>query len=77
MFNSAGACDPKGPDADLAAQLAKLWPHRNHESSAFKAFFCACGAHQWRALNLAELSRGKQVRYCFWCSKLKIDDVIY
>jgi hypothetical protein len=64
-------------DAQLLASLAKLWPHREHESNAIKNLFCSLGLHYWRQLNLSELHPGKVVRYCFWCPKIKVDGVIY
>ena len=64
-------------DADLAASLAKLWPHREHESNAIKNLFCCAGLHRWRRLDLTELHPEKEVRFCFWCSKIRIDGVIY
>jgi hypothetical protein len=65
------------PDQALAASLAKLWPHREHESNAVKALLCRCGLHRWRTLDLSELVPGRDVRYCFWCSKVRIDGTIY
>jgi hypothetical protein len=64
-------------DAALAASLAKLWPHREHESNAVKNLFCRVRLHRWRQLNLEELAPDKDVDYCFWCSKIRIDGVLY
>jgi hypothetical protein len=64
-------------DAELVASLAKLWPHREHESNAVKNLFCSVGMHRWRSLDLSELHPEKEVRYCFWCSKIEVDGVIY
>jgi hypothetical protein len=64
-------------DSELVASLAKLWPHREHESNAIKNFFCSVGFHRWRQLDLSKLHPGKEVRYCFWCPKIKVDGVIY
>jgi hypothetical protein len=64
-------------DAVLAASLAKLWPHREHESNCFKNLFCVFGLHRWLQLNLGSLAQGKKVRYCFWCSRVRVDGVIY
>jgi hypothetical protein len=64
-------------DGALATSLAKLWPNREHESNAIKNLFCSFGLHRWRQLNLDELARNKEVHYCFWCSKVRIDKVIY
>jgi hypothetical protein len=64
-------------DSELAVSLARLWPHREHESSAVKNLFCLVGMHRWRQLDLSKLYPRKEVRYCFWCSKIRIDGVIY
>jgi hypothetical protein len=64
-------------DAALAISLAKLWPHREHESNSIKALFCACGVHRWRQLKLDEWLPGKEIRFCFWCSSVKVDGIIY
>jgi hypothetical protein len=34
-------------DSQLLASLAKLWPHREHESNAIKNLFCSVGLHRW------------------------------
>ncbi len=64
-------------DAALAVSLAKLWPHREHESNAVKGLLCRCGAHCWRTLDLENLAPGRNVSYCFWCAKVRIDGTIY
>jgi hypothetical protein len=64
-------------DAELATSLAKLWPHREHESSALKNFLCSAGLHRWRQLDLEQLAQKRKVDYCFWCSNVRIDGVIF
>jgi hypothetical protein len=64
-------------DAALAAALGKLWPHREHESNAVKSLLCHFGLHRWRQLDLKELVPDKEVQFCFWCSKVRVDGVIY
>jgi hypothetical protein len=65
-------------DRDLATSLAKLWPNRLHESNAFKNLFCRVGLHHWARVCLrALLAEGKDVKYCRWCSAVKIDGEIY
>jgi hypothetical protein len=66
-----------GPDYDLARRVAKLWPHRKHESVALAAFLCRFRIHYWRTLNLSELVPEKTIQHCFWCSQVRIDAVIY
>jgi len=63
-------------DPELIAALAKLWPHREHESSALKNLGCSVGLHRWRQLDLSALYAGRKIQYCFWCSKIRIDGVI-
>jgi hypothetical protein len=74
-LSSANLPDPA--DAMLIASLARLWPHREHESNAIKNLCCMAGMHRWRALDLSELHPGKDVRHCFWCSKIRVDGVTY
>jgi hypothetical protein len=69
--------DPVSADSVLITSLARLWPHREHESNAVKNLFCLAGLHRWRQLDLNELYPAKEVRYCFWCSKIKVNGVIY
>jgi len=64
-------------DQQLATHLAKLWPHREHEAPSFAGLFCRVGLHRWRSLNTAQIAPQKQVRFCFWCSVVKIDGQIY
>lgn len=75
MLQPATAAHPA--DAELVASLARLWPHREHESNSIKNLFCSVGLHRWRPLDLSELHPERKVRYCFWCSKIKVDGVIY
>ena len=65
------------PDADLAVRVAKLWPHREHESNSLLGLLCRVGVHRWRRLNLATLIPDKDILHCFWCSKVKIDGIVY
>ncbi len=67
-----GSCD-----SELIASLARLWPHREHESNAIKNLFCRAGLHRWRQLDLTELYPKKEVRFCFWCSKIKVDGTVH
>jgi len=64
-------------DRLLAESLAKLWPHRWHESNWLKNAFCHFGWHRWTRLNLDNLLPQREVRFCFWCEKVKLDGVIY
>jgi hypothetical protein len=46
-------------DAQLARSLAKLWPHRLHESSWLKNFFCWMRLHRWAQLDLRDQAQGE------------------
>ena len=72
----------KGPkntvhDFDLAIHAAKLWPHRKHEASSVLGLLCRAGLHRWRRLDLTKLAPGRNILHCFWCSKVKIDGIVY
>jgi hypothetical protein len=60
-------------DAELARSLAKLWPHRMHESSALKNLLCLAGLHRWAQLDLSLQAPGREVRFCRWCDRIVID----
>jgi len=65
-------------DAALATSLKKWWPHREHESNSVKAFLCFCHMHRWRELKIQQfLPPGKEVQFCHWCSKIRINGSIY
>ena len=64
-------------DAELAASLGTLWPHRWHESNWVKNLLCYFGFHNWKQLYLDELVPKREVRFCYWCTKVKLDGVIY
>jgi hypothetical protein len=76
MIQPSSTSRPASDEA-LATSLAKLWPHREHESSAVKNLFCCFGLHRWHQLDLKELVPSKEVRFCFWCSKVRIDGAVY
>ena len=59
-------------DAQMAQSLAKLWPHRLHESNWLKNFFCWMRLHRWAQLDLRDQAQGREVWFCRWCEKIKI-----
>ena len=65
------------PDSDIALRVARLWPHREHESNSLLGLLCRVGLHRWRRLDLANLMPDKDVLHCFWCSRVKVNGVIY
>jgi len=67
----------KSTDVSLATQVAALWPHRGCEANIILGQFCPIGLHWWRQLDLSELVRGKDIRFCFSCKKVKIDGRVY
>lgn len=64
-------------DAELVASLARLWPNREHEAIAIAGLLCRMSIHYWRRLDLAELAPDRDVRFCFWCSKIEIDGIVH
>ena len=64
-------------DMEIAVRAARLWPNREHEASAALGLLCRLGRHRWRRLDLVELVPGKSIAHCFWCSKVKVDGVVY
>jgi len=48
---TAARRNPPNPQSPEAA-LARLSPHRTHESNWFKFLLCAVGLHRWYAPNL-------------------------
>jgi hypothetical protein len=67
---------PNDPEV-TARSLSRLWPHRLHESNYLKNVFCYLGLHRWASLELGNLYRETNVRFCRWCPKIKIDRVTY
>jgi hypothetical protein len=65
-------------ESEITAQsLSRLWPNRLHESNCFKNLFCYFGLHRWARLDLSRLAVEKDVRFCRWCSSIKMDGVIH
>jgi hypothetical protein len=64
-------------DSEVVIRVAKLWPHREHESSSMLGLVCRVGLHRRRRLNLATLLPERDLLHCFWCSKVKVDGIVY
>jgi hypothetical protein len=64
-------------DSEVAIRVAKLWPHREHESNSVLGLLCRVGLHRWRRLNLATLLPERDIFHLFWCSKVKVDGIVY
>ena len=64
-------------NVELARRVAKLWPHREHEAPSVLGLLCHTGVHRWRRLDLTALVPDRDIQYCFWCSKVKIDGDIF
>jgi hypothetical protein len=69
--------DNNSSESELAANVAKLWPHREHEANSALGLLCRTGLHRWRRLDLSSVAPGRDIAHCFWCSRVKIDGVIY
>jgi hypothetical protein len=52
--------------------LARLSPHRTHESNWFQAMLCAFGFHRWYCPNLTDLVPQQGIRFCRWCSAVRL-----
>ena len=76
-FSTAELSAAPSPNAEVAARAAKLWPNREHESSAVTGLLCRAGLHRWKRLDLSVLFPGKDILHCFWCSKVKVDGVVH
>jgi hypothetical protein len=68
---------PQESGQAIASSVARLWPHREHESSALKIFMCGIGLHRWLQLDTARLVPAHVIHFCFWCSKIRVDRVEY
>jgi hypothetical protein len=77
MSSLQSAMCPHTSDAELAQSLAQLWPHRWHESNCLLNILCHAGLHRWMKLDLSAFVPDREVRFCFWCEKVKLDGVIY
>jgi hypothetical protein len=62
-------------DTALAAQLARQWPNRLHESNWLKNLFCSVGLHRWSQLGRESVVPGREVTFCRWCPRVKVDGV--
>ena len=74
---SSAAVEELSSDFDLAVRVAMLWPHREHESLSVLGLLCRVGVHRWRRLDLATLVPDKDILHCFWCSRVKVDGIVY
>jgi len=57
--------------------LAKLAPHRAHESSWLKSLLCKLGFHRWYYLKLDASTSPQIVGLCRWCPRIKVDGALY
>lgn len=64
-------------DADLAHSLAELWPRRWHESNCLLNILGYFGFHRWMKVDLSAFASEREVRFCFWCEKVKLEEAIY
>ena len=69
--------DPKSalPKSEVAIRAAKLWPHREHEANS--VLLCRIGLHRWRRTDLTAVMPGNDILHCFWCSRVKVDGIVY
>jgi hypothetical protein len=69
-------CQPF-PDAGLAAQMQRLWPHRGHESGTFRNLCCLLGFHLWVQPDYSSLASRRRIHFCRWCPAVEIDGIPY
>jgi len=64
------------PD-ELKPLLAKLWPHRTHESNWLRDVACRFGLHRWYPMTLNDSESGLRIActFCRSCTEVKVDDV--
>ena len=60
------------PDSELAGRIAKLWPHREHESNSVLGLLCRIDLHSWRRLDLASLVLTRTFSIASGAQKLKL-----
>jgi hypothetical protein len=75
--DAAENLESSSTDVETAVRAAKLWPNREHESNGVTGLLCRAGLHRWKRLDLSELMPGKDILHCFWCSKVKVDGIVY
>ena len=68
---------PQESGQAIATSVARLWPHREHESGALRSLLCRIGLHRWLQLDLAHLAPAHEIHFCFWCSKIRVNGVEY
>ena len=66
---------PQPLDPEAERQIARLWPNRQHESNWLKNFLCRLGLHRWSQLGRASVLPGREVKFCRWCTRVKVDGV--
>ena len=64
-------------DFEVAMRAKRLWPNREHEASSVLGLLCRIGLHRWRRLNLSPVLPDKNIAHCFWCSKVKVNGIVY
>jgi hypothetical protein len=66
-----------GEPSEIAALVAKLSPHRKHESSWFKDVSCRLGIHGWYQLNLNVSFPVRKISLCRHCPRVRLNGVGY
>jgi hypothetical protein len=52
--------------------LAKLSPHRTHESNWLKGLLCRFGLHRWYYPDLHALVPAPRIGFCRWCPAITL-----
>jgi len=71
--DSTGRAPGSMPSAD---SLAKLSPHREHESNWLKSLLCSIGLHRWYRVEL-DSCVPLELSLCRWCPKVKTKGALH
>ena len=70
---STGRAQGSMPSAE---SLAKLSPHREHESNWLKSLLCRIGLHRWYRVDL-DRCVPLELSLCRWCPKVKMKGALH
>jgi len=57
----------------IAENVARLSPHRTHESSWLKSVLCGFGMHRWYRTEFGSIPP-QTITFCLWCTKAKFHE---
>jgi hypothetical protein len=77
MFNRNVEIAAESPDAELARNLQRFWPHRAHEAGTLRGLCCLLGLHLWAQPDFSAHASRRNIRFCLGCSAVEIDGTRY